>query len=52
VGVVELVVTVMVEEPGPVTEVGLKLTLAPLGKPLALNATAPLNPPEGVTPTV
>jgi hypothetical protein len=47
---VEPVVTVIVEEPGPVTEPGLKLALAPLGKPLALNATAALKVPEGVTP--
>jgi hypothetical protein len=51
-GVVEPVVTVMVEDPGPVTEVGLKLALAPLGKPFALNATAAPKPPDGVTPMV
>jgi hypothetical protein len=51
-GVVELVVTVMVEEPEPVIGLGLKLALAPLGKPLALKATAPVKPPEGVTPIV
>ena len=49
---VALVVTVMVEEPEPVTDAGLKLALAKLGKPLALNVTLPANPPEGLTVTV
>jgi hypothetical protein len=44
VGVVLPIVTVMVEEPEPVTEVGLKLALAPAGSPLVLNVTVPLNP--------
>jgi hypothetical protein len=39
----------MVEEPDPVTEVGLKLAVAPLGSPLALKLTAPLNPNEEIT---
>jgi hypothetical protein len=39
---------VMVEEPLPVIEVGLKLTVTPLGWPLALNTTAVLNPPVTV----
>ena len=47
-----LVVTVMVEEPGPVTDFGLKLAEAPLGKPLALGVTVPLNPPRKATVTV
>jgi len=52
VGVVLLVVTVIDEDPEPATEGGLKLALAPAGKPLALKATVPLNPPVGVTVTV
>ena len=43
---------VSVDEPEPpLTEVGLKVAVAPLGNPLALKLTAPLNPPEGVTVT-
>ena len=45
-------VTDMVEEPEPVTEVGLKLAVAPLGRPLALKPTTPLNPPDPVTVAV
>jgi len=41
-------VTVLV----PVVEVGLKLAVTPEGKPLALRATLPVNPPEGVTVNV
>ena len=52
VGVVLAVVTVIVEEPDVVTEVGLKLALAPLGNPLAPKVTVPLNPPDGVTLTL
>jgi hypothetical protein len=44
VGVVLAVVTVMVEEPEAVTDVGLKLAEAPEGNPLALKVTVPLNP--------
>ena len=44
VGVVLAVVTVIVEEPEVVTDVGLKLAVAPVGKPLALKVTVPLNP--------
>ena len=47
-----LVVTDMVDEPEPATEVGLKLALAPAGNPLALNATVPLNPPDPVAVAV
>ena len=50
-GVVDAVVTVIVEEPD-VSDAGLKPKDAPLGKPLALSATAPLNPPVGVTVAV
>ena len=41
-------------ELGPVTEtkLGLKLALAPVGNPLALRLTLPVNPPEGVAVTV
>ena len=47
-----LVLTERVEEPEPVTEVGLKLAVAPAGKPLTLNATEPVNPPDAVTVAV
>ena len=40
---------VMVEEPDPVTELGLKLTLSPLPCPEAEKVTAELNPPEPPT---
>src|ERR1019366_8956801 len=43
-GVVELVVTVSVEVPDPVTVAGEKLAVAPAGSPLALSVTTPLNP--------
>ena len=33
----------------PVVEAGLKLAVTPEGKPLALRATLPVNPPVGVT---
>lgn len=52
VGVEVLVVTVIVEEPEPATEGGLKLALAPAGNPLALRVTVPVNPPEAVTVAV
>ena len=51
VGVVLPVVTLMVVEPEPLTEVGLKLAPAPDGKPLTLKPTVPENPPEPVTVT-
>jgi hypothetical protein len=41
-----------VEDPEPVTEVGLKVAVAPEGKPETLKLTVPLNPPEGVTLTL
>ena len=37
-----------VEVPDPATDVGLKLAVAPVGNPLALNATLPLNPFKAV----
>jgi len=46
------VLTDSVEDPEPVTELGLKLTVAPEGNPVMLNATFPLNPLEGVTLTL
>jgi len=46
------VVTVIVELPEPLTEVGLKLALAPDGSPLALKLTVPLNPLNAVTVAV
>jgi hypothetical protein len=33
----------------PVVEAGLKAAVTPAGNPLAVKATAPVNPPEGVT---
>ncbi len=45
-------VTVDVPEPGAAIEVGLKLTVTPVGAPLELNATAELNPPETEVVTV
>jgi hypothetical protein len=45
-------VTVIVDEPDAVTEAGLKLGIAPIGNPLAVKITAPLNPPDGVTVAV
>ena len=35
-----------VPEPGEAMDVGLKLTLTPVGWPLAVKAIAELNPPE------
>ena len=53
VGVEPLVCIVSVDEPDPpLTEVGLKLAVAPLGNPLALNPTVSVNPPEAATLTV
>ena len=49
VGVEPLVVTLIVVEPDPLTEVGVKLAPAPDGKPLTLKPTVPENPPDGVT---
>ena len=47
-----LVVTDIVDEPEPVTVVGLKLAPAPVGNPLALQVTTPVNPPEPVAVAV
>jgi hypothetical protein len=51
-GVELAVATVSVEEPELLMEVGLKLALAPEGKPPALRATVPVNPFCGVAVTV
>ena len=51
-GVVVAVLTVMVEEPGVLTDAGLKCAVAPIGSPLTLNVTVPVNPPNGVVVTV
>ena len=51
-GVAQLVEAVSVEEPEPLTEAGLKLAIAPLGKPLTLKLTVPVNPLSGFTLTV
>ena len=48
IGVAEVVVTVMVEVP-VVSEVGLKLQVAPAGVPLQVKATVPVNPLVGET---
>ena len=51
VDVVGLVVTDMVE-PAPVVVLGLKVAPTPLGNPLTLSVTEPVNPPERVMITV
>ena len=45
------VVTVIVVDPEVVTDVGLKLAVAPFARPATVNVTVPPNPPEGVTVT-
>ena len=50
-GAVLLVVTVMVEEPLEVIDDGLKVAVAPAGKPLAFSVTVPVNPPDAVMVT-
>src|SRR5215471_10935281 len=50
--VVPLVVTVMVDEPEPTTDGGLKLTVAPAGRPLALKTIVPLKPFKAESVTV
>jgi len=51
-GVLVLVVTDIVDDPEPVTDIGLKLALAPDGNPLALQLTTPVNPPDAVAVAV
>ena len=50
-GVVNPVETVIVVDPEPVTVEGVKLALAPAGRPVALKLTVALNPSMGVTVT-
>lgn len=45
-------VRVDVPEPGEAIEVGLKLAVTPVGKPVAESETAELNPPEPFVVTV
>jgi len=52
VGVLLPVCTVKVALPEPVTEVGLNVPVAPLGKPLTLKPTAPVKPFSAPTFTV
>jgi hypothetical protein len=52
VDVLLFVVTVSVELPEPVTEVGLKLAPVRVGNPETLKPTVPVNPPVGVMVTV
>jgi hypothetical protein len=51
-GVLPLVVTVKVagllEASSSVTDEGLKLALAPVGRPLTLRLICPVKPPEGL----
>ncbi len=48
-GVEQLVETVSVEDPELLIEAGLKLGVAPLGKPLTPRLTVPVNPLSGLT---
>src|SRR5216684_3554045 len=47
-----VIVKVELPEPGAAMEVGLKPAVAPVGRPLALSATAALKPPETAVVTV
>ena len=51
-GVVRLVATLMVVEPEPFTDAGVKAAVAPDGSPLTLKATAPVGPVPAATVTV
>ena len=51
-GVVLTVVTVSVDDPDVVIELGLNVAVAPEGSPLAVRATVPVKPPDGATLTV
>ena len=44
--------TVIVEEPELITDEGLKLAVAPDGRPLTLKLVVPVNPFSAVTVTV
>lgn len=46
--VVEAVASVNEDVPEPVIEVGLKVAVTPVGRPLAVSATAESNPPTTV----
>ena len=48
-GVAAAVATVRVEDPEPVTEVGLNVPVAPVGRPLTVKVTAALKPFKAVT---
>jgi len=47
-----LVATVSVDEPDPVTAVGLNDAVAPAGRPLTLRPIVPVNPVPAVTVAV
>jgi hypothetical protein len=51
-GVAPVVATVSVEEPDALIDVGLKLEVAPAGRPLAPSPTVPVNPFCAVIVTV
>ena len=51
-GVLDLVLTVIVDVPLPFTDAGLKLAVVREGKPLTLKLTVPEKPFTGVTVTV
>ena len=44
--------TIITEVPEPVTDVGVNVALAPVGNPLTLKPTLPLNPPLAVMVTL
>jgi len=44
--------TFITEVPEPATDVGVNVALAPVGNPLTLNPTLPLNPPLAVMVTL
>ena len=52
IGVFEVVVTLKVELPEPVTDAGLNDAVAPDGRPLTLSATGPANPLNAAMLTV
>ena len=52
VDVLPVVVTVRVERPDIVTVAGLKVAVAPVGSPLTVNVTIPVNPPSAPIVTV
>ena len=51
-GVEDAVCTFSVELPAPVTDLGLKLAVAPCGSPDTERVTVPVNPLSEETPTV